>query len=287
MTEYPEEWNGGYLYPGKISSDLPGYRLGDGVFETVRTYNRKPFRLGDHIERLLAGAHNIGFPDLPNHEIIEAEIGKTVNENTDKKQETEWVIRPTFFSDRSSWGFFIPTESWQPRNAQFNADGVNIGISPYRHPGKYLVPPGANEQVKWLARGPLSHALRDAGNRGWGEALLLNSRSEVVEGTRSNIFLIDGNSIISPGVQSGAFPGITRKVVIECALKLDLIVIDRPITLKELKNAQEVLLTSTLLGVIQAASITIDGRSYGKSSGHASSLLITEFEKLVAEECLL
>lgn len=285
MNAKPVEWHGGLLYPQKVASDSSGFRLGDGIFETVRTYYGKPFRLRAHISRLLAGADSIGFQNLPDFETVEDEILRTMRYRDSLGSGEEWILRPTFFSEKSGWGFVVHMESWKPRNYLNDNDMVSVGISQYPHPERYLVPPSSDRQVKWLARGPLSHALRDARKRGWEEALLMNSNREVVEGTRSNVFAAVDGSVIAPGKKSGAFPGITRDLVGKCALERGMKITDRPISLQELQITEELFITSTLLGVASVGKVLIGEHEYEKTRGEISKMLISDFNRTVMEEC--
>lgn len=284
MKSESVRWHKGRYYPHNIPSSSSGYRLGDGVFETIRTYYGKPFRLGAHISRLLAGARSIGLRDLPDYDIVVKEVIKTLEEKSTSYPDEEWILRPIFFSDSLSWGFTVLIESWKPRIDSHKSDRISVGISIYRHPGGNLVPPSAKQQVKWLSRGPLSHSLRDAREKGWEEALLLDSKKKVIEGTRSNVFVVHENSVIAPGIRSGAFPGITRDAVIECAGRRGIEVTDRPISLQEAQNSNELFITSTLLGILPVGRLIVGKNTYNISKGEISKMLISDFEQMVAEE---
>ena len=285
MTSDPINWHSGKLYSWNASSIPAGYRQGDGVFETIRTYFGKPFRLEDHVIRLLSGARAIGLRDLPEHETILDAIESTLEENRSGIIEGEWIIRPTFFSDGSGWGFVVPVESWKPPAAMGENNPISVGISSYVHPGRCLIPPSAGCQIKWLSRGPLAHALRDARERGWEEALLLDSDNMVIEGTRSNIIVLEEKSLISPGVRSGGFPGITRDVVAVLAQRRGMEIIDRPVSLQEILNSKGLLITSSLLGIAPVKTLVIGHKAYEKPLDEISGFLISDFEHEVTREC--
>lgn len=285
MNTVFEEWNNGRLYAGDISLIPSGYRLGDGVFETVRTYRGKCFRLGAHVSRLLTGARSIGFRNLPDNDTVSGEINRALEKKEMLERGEEWIVRPTFFSDGSSWGFTVPVESWRPPVDFDEILRISVGISEYPHPGSYLIPPSAGQQVKWISRGPLSHALRNAKETGWEEALLLDSEQRVIEGTRSNVFMVENELIIAPGKNSGAFPGITRDVVVGSAERNGMEVVDRPIKLEELRDSGELFLTSTLLGVASVLTLFIGKTVFDKPSYEISKLLMADFSREVAEEC--
>ena len=125
-----------------------------------------------------------------------------------------------------------------------------VGSSSQPHPGKFFVPPGASGAVKWLARGPLSLALRQAREQGWEETILLGEKATFVEGTRSNLVVVVDDRLIAPGPRAGALQGVTRELVVRTAARQGWKVVDRPVTPRDLRDASEVILTSSLLGVI-------------------------------------
>ena len=284
MTVRSMEWHKGRLYSWNSFSVPSGYRLGDGVFETIRTYGGRAFKLDAHVSRLMAGAKAIGLQDLPDYDIVVDEILRTLEERRLEILSEEWILRPTFFSDSASWGFVTPIESWNPAPDMNKNESISVGISPYIHPGRYLIPPSFEQQVKWLSRGPLSHALRDAKEKGWEEALLLDSEQRVIEGTRSNVLLALEGVIVAPGALSGAFPGITREVVLECARRRGIEIVDRPISLLELQGSRELLLTSTLLGIAPVASIIVGKNLFNKPTGEISRLLLFDFDNEISKE---
>ncbi|MEM0156091.1 MAG: aminotransferase class IV [Thermoplasmataceae archaeon] len=278
MISDSHEWLGGKLYSWDSSSIPAGFRLGDGVFETIRTYNGVPFKLTSHISRLLSGARSIGMKELPTIESVKELIMDTLKSSISETPQTERIIRPLLFSDHPLWGFVVLVDPIEAQEKGSSEEGLTVGISSHSHPERYLIPPSGDNQVKWISRGPLSQALRDATSMGWDEALLTNSKGRIVEGTRSNILVISDNRIIAPGTKSFAFPGITRSIVVESAKTRGVEVIDRPLELVELLEAQEALLTSTLLGVMPILHAIYGNRIQRLKSGELSKILISDFK---------
>ena len=90
--------------------------------------------------------------------------------------------------------------------------------------------------------------------------------------------------IVAPGALSGAFPGITREVVLECARRRGIEIVDRPISLLELQGSRELLLTSTLLGIAPVASIIVGKNLFNKPTGEISRLLLFDFDNEISKE---
>jgi branched-subunit amino acid aminotransferase/4-amino-4-deoxychorismate lyase len=154
-------------------------------------------------------------------------------------------------SSGAQWSVFVEPLSrvaHRLRSKRFVA-----GIASYPHPGRYLTPPGATAPVKWMARGPLAHALREARARGWEEAILEDEEGRLVEGTRSNLLAVVGGTLVAPGPESLALPGITRGVVLDEARRLGIPVREYAPDRTELRAATDLMVTSSLLGV---ASLT-------------------------------
>lgn len=277
MSPDGQEWFGGKLYRFENCNFPAGFRLGDGVFETIRTYNGIPFKLTAHISRLLSGARAIGLKELPDIESVKEQIMDILMSRISETPKVEWILRPMLFSDHNLWGFVVLVDPIEIPEKSSPEEGLTVGISSHPHPEGYLIPPSGETQVKWISRGPLSHALRDATSMGWDEALLTNSRGRIVEGTRSNIMVIRQNLIVSPGPKSFAFPGITRNTVVESAKTMGLEVIDRPLELVELLEAHEALLTSTLLGVRPVLNAIYGNKVQRFKPGELSKVLINDY----------
>ena len=239
-----------------------GLRQGDGVFETLRTYSGRPFLLDRHLDRLLRGARAIGLAPLPSLEAMRRACRAALSRSTPGPRSVEQVLRPMIYAAREGAQFRVPVEPATPLGTSAGHRGIRVGLSAYRHPGPYLVPPGSREPVKWLARGPLSHALREARALGWEEALLEDATGRLIEGTRSNLLAVVEGDLISPGPESFALPGITRAVVLEEARRRGLRVRERRIGRRELGRASEVMLTSSLMGLASVARV--DGLWPGK-----------------------
>lgn len=278
MVSEARAWNGGRLYTWEGLSSSAGFRQGEGVFETLKTFKSKPVFLHRHVMRLLQGAELLGIRELPNSEAVELQVEETLKTDMTGDAQSERVIRFALFYDVDRWGFTVSTEPWNKKFGPSHGVGVWVGYSTYPHPGRYLIPPGGDVQVKWLSRGPLAHALRDAKYLGYDEALLLDANANVVEGTRSNIFAVVDNTVYSPGPKSGALPGVTREVVVDCARSMHLGVEDRVIPKTVLEKSDEIFLTSSLLGIAPVFKIA-NGSYLNDKIGTKTHSLMSELER--------
>jgi branched-chain amino acid aminotransferase len=130
-------------------------------------------------------------------------------------------------------------------------------------------------------------ARREAKAAGGDEALLLNERGSLCEGSTSNVFLVKGNSLVTPSQESGCLPGITRQAVIEIAAGLGISIVQREVQLEELMQADEAFVTNSLLELMPLREV--DGRSLGRGTekerrGGVTERLMIAYGELVAGE---
>lgn len=286
MVSEGKIWKNGRIYRWEGLSNSVGFRQGDGVFETLRTYKGVPFLLHEHAARLLEGAGLLGIKDLPSLDIVEETVLEHLKSSTHENASDERVVRFALFHDERRWGFAVSTAPWNPAPSLAQGEGLITGYSPYPHPGRYLIPPGSEVQVKWLSRGPLSHALRDAKAKGWDESLLINQSGEVVEGTRSNIFAVDDSILFAPGPKSYALPGITRRIVVESATEIGLEVADQPVPVEVLEASDEIFITSSLLGIAPISRI-VNGSYSRERVGKITTSLMKIFNDRFSKELRL
>ena len=150
-----------------------------------------------------------------------------------------------------------------PFGNYIDADGaISCCVASWRRIDDTVVPPRVKLNGLYLNS---ILAKTDALASGFDEAIMLNQDGHVSEGTGENIFLVYGDSIVTPTLESNALPGITRATVMQLALEeLDIEVVERPISRSELYLCDEVFLTGTAAH-IQAVG-AIDFRKVGSGS---------------------
>jgi branched-chain amino acid aminotransferase len=241
----------------KAKIDILSHTLhyGDGVFEGIRFYKTEDgpavFRLGDHIKRLFYSAKALSIKIPFNNKEISTAILKIIKINNFE----EGYIRPLiFYGDKLS---LDPTNI--PANLAIIAlpFGKYLGEKPIKvkissfirlHPNSVI----ASAKVSGYYVNSIL-ALTEAKKYGYEEAILLDYRGYVAEGSGENVFIVKNKKLYTPKPGS-ILLGITRKTVMEIAKDLNLKVIEKDITVSELKNADEVFFTGT------AAEITPVGR---------------------------
>jgi branched-chain amino acid aminotransferase len=127
-------------------------------------------------------------------------------------------------------------------------------------------------------------ALAEARAAGCDEALLLNHRGQVAEAATANVFLVARGVLVTPPLSDGPLPGVTREAVLECAHHLGLPAEERSFDLDALRQADEVFLTNSVVGLRPVAAVTEcwDGREL---PGPVTQTLAGRYRALVSSEC--
>jgi branched-subunit amino acid aminotransferase/4-amino-4-deoxychorismate lyase len=126
---------------------------------------------------------------------------------------------------------------------------------------------------------------RQARKRGFFDAIFTNEREEITEGSISNIFFLTGNRIITPPVEAGLLPGITRKKTIECAHDSGIFLEEAPISLPDIDHFESSFVTNSVIEILPV--ITIGHIAYRPSEivsvlqEHYKRLIQRSFQRLV------
>jgi branched-subunit amino acid aminotransferase/4-amino-4-deoxychorismate lyase len=258
-----------------------GLRLGDGVYETIRTYGGEPFLLGEHLERMLAGAGALELPEPPSRPKIEKAVAAALRAARASKGR-DLAVRIILRSSGDATELLVLADPLAPVPAKHYAKGIRASIARgIGFPSLAAGPPG---RLKWLSHGPNVLAFRRARKAGFDEALLGDHQGRLVEGSRSNLFAVVSGTLVAPGPESGALDGVTRAVVLESARGRGLHVEERALSEEELRKASEAFLTSSLLEV--APLVDVDGRKIGAGvPGVLARRLRESYADRVRKEC--
>lgn len=266
----------------RISPFDHGFLYGFGLFETVRAYSGFPFRLDRHIARLLRGAAIIGLsPNLTAGQLQEAchhvLRGNSLQDArlriTMSAGEGEATPQPTASAPTT----FITASQYIPDQA-LHMGGARAVFSALRRNNRSL--PARLKTTNYLDN---LMARREAEAKGAHEALFLNEQGRLCEGSTSNIFLVSGETLITPSLHSGILPGVTREAVIEIARAENLEVVEREVSPEELAAADEVFLTNSLIEIMPL--VEIEGKPIGADRpGDVTQRLSEAYAALVQAE---
>lgn len=227
-----------------------------GVFESLRTYNRRPFHLSEHLERLYHSASIIEL-DVP---YTRAFIAHIIYEAIERNPYKHAVLR-LFITGGESEDGIMPTgravlavliTALGERDMERFARGTKLITTRLQR----VLPEAKTSNYVTAIR-----ALKEAARHGASDALFVNEQDHVLEATRSNFFIFRGDTLITPCTE--VLIGVTRNVVLDLA-RDHFAIEERPILLGELSTADEAFITSSsreIMPIVQIDDWTIsDGK---------------------------
>ena len=270
----------------KISVFDHGLLYGDGVFEGIRAYDRRVFKLEEQIDRLYESAHSIMLK-IP---LTKAQMIKAVCDTLNSNNLKDSYIRLVVTRGEGDLGL-------DPRKCKGNATIIIItdkialypdemyknGIEIISVPTVRNHPESVNPQIKSLNYLNNILAKIEAVNCGYQEAIMLDSMGYVAECTGDNIFVAKKEHLYTPPQCMGSLRGITRDAVLGLAKKGNIPVHEHVITRHEVYISDECFLTGTAAEIIPV--VKVDGRVIGDGKpGKLTLKLIKEFKKLTKIE---
>ncbi|RUL87666.1 branched-chain-amino-acid transaminase [Tautonia sociabilis] len=247
----------------KVSVYDHGLLYGDGVFEGLRSYGGKVFKLEEHIQRLYASARAIHL-EIP---MARDELAEAVLDTLKVNDLTDAYIRLVVTRGAGSLGL-DPRKTTDPQ-VIIITDSISLYPAELYDHGLKIVtagtirnhPAALNPRIKSLNYLNNILAKIEGTNAGCLEALMLNHTGHIAECTGDNIFVVEDGVIHTPSVDSGILEGITREAVIDLARSIGLTVIERTMDRHDVYTADECFLTGTAAEVIPV--IECDARLIG------------------------
>ena len=265
----------------KVSVFDHGLLYGDGIFEGIRFYNGRVFRLDQHIRRLYDSAKSIllNIPLTPD-EMVKATC-ETVRANGLRDGYIRLVVTrgpgpmglSPFKCPKASVIVIASSITLYPKEAY--ETGLTMATCATRRPRHDILSP----MVKSLNYLNNVMAKVEAIQAGAEEGLMLNDAGLVAECTGDNIFVIRDGAISTPPLTAGALDGITRRVVFEIAAELGIPIRETDMSRHEIYTADECFLTGTAAEVI--AAVKLDQRPIGDGKpGTLTQRIIARFREL-------
>lgn len=232
-------WLDGRLYDdpreATVTGTDHGLVVGDGVFETLKVTEQGAFAVRRHLNRLSCSAAALGLP-APDHTLIREAIDAVLAGRAFGRGK----LRVTYTGGRGPLGseaaYGPPTLIVALAPAAAAPPMTSIVTAPWTRNER-----GALAGVKSTSYAENVRGLGYAAERGASEAIFLNTVGHVCEGTGTNIFVVFGESVVTPPLSSGPLAGITRELIMKWSS-----VEERELTLEEAKRADEVFITSSM-----------------------------------------
>lgn len=265
----------------KISVFDHGLLYGDGIFEGIRAYNGRVFKLKEHIDRLFASAKALLLEIPLSHPQIMRAVVETCRKNKIRNGYIRLVVtrgvgtlglNPNRCKKPSVIIIAGKIQLYPPSLYKRGMDIITVATTRNLHSA-------LNPAIKSLNYLNNILAKIEANNGGCEEAIMLNTEGFVAECTGDNIFIAKAGKLFTPPLSAGALYGITRQTVIELAEESGVKVTEPNLTRYDLFNADECFLTGTGAEIIPI--VKIDGRVIGDGKpGPMTKSLVTKYRTL-------
>ncbi len=248
------------LVEAKIPVTDYGFLFAYALYEVVRTYNSKFFRLDAHLQRLEKSAQLLSIPvniselkekaveTARRSEYAEARVRITVTPGSGTPSpDPASCVQPTVL---------ITATKFSPQPSEVYEKGYKVVISDFTRNSRSLLP-----GMKTSTFVESMFIRRQARLHGADDALLMNEQGFLTESTFANAFLVTKNVIKTPRLGGGFLPGITRGVVLELAAKKGIQLAETDISAEDLMNAEEIFLANSLIEIMPVTGI--QGKAVG------------------------
>ncbi len=262
-----------------------GYLYGDGVFEGIRAYNGRVFRLDEHLDRLYESAQTVML-QVP---LTKEQLREAVLETLRRNGLRDGYVRLVVSRGPGDLGL-DPRKCPQPTVVVI-AEGIQLypqeaysrGLRAITVTTRKIAPDMLSPQVKSLNYLNNILARIEVNRAGVDEGIMLNAAGYVTECTADNVFVVLRGELCTPPVYLGILKGITRETVLELARALEIPATERVFTMHDVYTAEECFLTGTAAEV--APVVEVDGRVIGDGTpGAVTRRVIAAFRGRVAAE---
>ena len=274
---------------GKIISDIDanissadrGFLYGDGIYETLRSYNGKPFKLADHLERMRDSARQLKI----SFDYTNADIGERINELLEKNHTQDAYIRITL--SRGSGGgrlqmddnieptILIQVKPFSPYDSKLYDEGMSLVVSNYKRSTSCPI-------SRYKSTNLLQSILRkeEANKKAAHETIVLNTDGFVAECVVSNIFMVSAGSVVTPSLDTNILPGITRRIVLDICKNSGILSSEEHFKIDVLIKADEVFITNSLMEIMPVSRI--DDTKIGKTvPGRITQQMMNAYKRFV------
>lgn len=253
-----------------------GLLRGIGLFETMRAYQGNIIYFNQHIARIRESAKSLGL----NFSYTTGKIKKIIARLLESNALSDASVRLTLWGRGRITDILIATKKYTPPPFSKYKKGFIAGIARLSQDENSFL-----AQHKTISRLIYEVNFYEAKKRGFDEAVMLNQRGYIAEGTRTNIFFVKNNALFTPALDCGCLNGITRRVVCDLASKDKIRLYEGKFTLKDLYAADEAFLTNSLLGFMPLTCV--EKKHFIKGTRpKITGLLMRKYQNLLTPELI-
>jgi branched-subunit amino acid aminotransferase/4-amino-4-deoxychorismate lyase len=259
MAERAQVYVAGEFAPADeatVAADEAAFLLGAGLFETLRTYGGTPFRLEAHLRRLRESGEALRIFVRESDEEIAGVLARLVETNGVPDARVRItasrgrVTAPVNDEAAPPATLVVAAGPMTPYPAELYENGATVVVSDIR----------VNESDPTTFHKTTGYmtnllALRDARRARATEAIRFNTKNRLAEGAVSNVFLVREGRLLTPPVEEGLLPGVTRAAVLGLAAETGVPAEQRPLTVHDLLDADEVFLTNAIMELLPVVRV--------------------------------
>jgi len=260
------------LKEAKISISTPGVLYGWGLFETMRSYNNKIVYFNQHLKRIKDSSRLLGIKLSYSMDRLKDIIKQAVKINCFRDS----YVRLTVWKSNSGADILVVVKKYHPYSSEKYKRGFQVCLSSFRQ----------NENSVFTRLKTTNYLLyqlsfKKAKDKGFDEAIILNNRGLIAEGSRSNIFFIKEEELFTPSLECGCLDGITRRVIFDLAKEYKIKIYEGNFTLQDLYRADEAFLTNSLMGVMPLERIEKHRIAKGVKNFRLTRFFISKYKNLL------
>ena len=276
--------NGKFISRGTaaISIDDAGFLYGDGIFETIRSYQGNPFKLEDHIDRLLYSLKQLKYSTYFDKTYIKSAVYELLSKN--KLSQNNAYIK--IIVTRNGYGQKFHYDLQIKPNIIIIAKNIDSYPNEYYKKGVKITSSDLKRSAtgsdlnkfKLLNYFENIYVRNEAYFRQSFEGIFLTEDRQILEGSMSNIFYVKNGTVFTPPLTQNILPGITRQVVINLCRENNLEVCEREINYSDITKADEIFLTNSVMEIMPVKEIDIY-KIESKIPGSVISKLMEYYKK--------
>lgn len=241
-----------------------------GVFETMRAYHKQIAYFKQHLKRISRAAKlmKIKIPYQP------AKFEDILQKKIKNIRLKDAYVKLTLSQAKPNARVSLEVKKYEPFSAREYKEGFSAMVSSFWKDESHPL-----AGIKTTDRLLYELSLHEAKAKGFDEALMLNSRGLIAEGTRANLFFVKNKVLHTPALTCGCLPGITRLAVFNLAKKNKIKIKEGNFTIHDLAAADEAFLTNSLIGIMPLGKI--DQIKIGKGTNNMAQFLRKKYNRLL------